>query len=150
MLFNVFKFLIALFGVTTSIALLVIGLVKGDKSRFKHAFYFLTATFISQLVLTGLEFLYYSNKTGKEKQILISAAREAPIGGIWLKLYDDESYSLTNDPRSEGSKGTYTIKNDTLTLFISDTIRTSFIIKEKSLTEIESTGIGGLSIVERH
>ena len=149
MIVSILKMLIGLFGILSTIWFLITGLFKRNSSAYKKAGFSLIATFILVGIISTIELGYYSSKA-KNKKLVLSAGREAPIGGIWLKLYDNKSYTLTYDPRTEGKEGTYQIKNDTLTLFDTDTIRTSFLIKEKSLEEIKNTGIGGLSILEKH
>lgn len=143
MITSILKALIVLVCILSTIWFLILGL-RGNKTGYKKTGLSVILTFVVVNMFTIIEHRIHS----KKPTLLLSASREAPIGGIWLKLYGDTSYTLTYDPRSEGIKGIYKIKEDTLTIFNADTIKASFIIREKLLEELGTTGIGGLTILK--
>ncbi|WP_157963281.1 hypothetical protein [Algoriphagus litoralis] len=84
----------------------------------------------------------------------MSAYREAPIGGIWLAIYTDQTWEIGNSSREITANGTYEIKSDTLILtaaqgtsIIGEIDQTSFIIQSESLIEINNSGILSLEII---
>lgn len=85
--------------------------------------------------------------------LVLSAYREAAIGGIFLGLYDDNSFELGNVSGSYTEKGFYIIKGDTLLLLAGKATKLrkeynqlSFLIQENVLIEIPNTGINFLEI----
>ena len=80
------------------------------------------------------------------------ASREAPIGGILLKLYEDNTFEIGGF-REVKSSGTYELKSDTLLLTATNNpkqngyiTQTSFIIRKGYLEEVEDSGIGFLKV----
>ncbi|WP_339754579.1 hypothetical protein [Algoriphagus aquimarinus] len=113
--------------------------------------FFSTIGVILLIIIVDL-FLFPINQ--KSDQLILSAYREAPLGGIWLALYDDQTWEIGYSSREITSSGNYFIRHDTLTLnaqsgktILQDISKTSFIIDSKNLREIENSGIRALEIV---
>jgi hypothetical protein len=103
------------------------------------------------LILIQETILYPPNP--KIDQLILSAYREAPIGGIWLGVYEDRTWQLGYSSVEITSEGTYQLAGDTLTLIanegttvIGESERTSFLIETKYLVEVENSGIRSLEI----
>ena len=84
--------------------------------------------------------------------MILSAVREASLGGVRLNLYQDRSFELVNVRGKPTSSGTFTLQGDTLTLtattgkIAKDFGQTSFIIEKGVLVEVQNTGINFLEI----
>lgn len=125
---------------------------KSGKLRLAGIVFFSTVGLI--LIITVIEFQVYPNNP-KADQLIMSAYREAPIGGIWLAIYTDQTWEIGNSSREITANGTYEIKSDTLILtaaqgtsIIGETEKTSFIIESESLIEVNNSGIKSLKIME--
>lgn len=148
------KLFVGVLGSLASLFFLITGIFsRHKKDRLKMALWTFTSTVgvILLIVIVDL-FLFPINK--KSDQLILSAYREASLGGIWLALYDDQTWEMGYSSREITSTGNYTIKHDTLTLhaqsgktILKDISNTSFIIDSKNLTEIENSGIRSLEIV---
>lgn len=126
-------------------------LIKRRKARLRNAAISFASAALSLSLLIVAEELIFSYNFKKKEEVLV-ASREAPIGGILLKLYEDSTFEI-GVLREVKSAGTYVLKSDTLFIIGTDnpkqngyTTQTSFIIKEGYLEEIEDTGIGFLEI----
>jgi hypothetical protein len=89
----------------------------------------------------------------KDSSIILYAKRDAPVGGIWLKLKKDYScYFGFYGRGKEPFQGTYNIISDTIKLFFHDTLpssmTTSLLLKKDRLEYIENKGV--LEIVENN
>ncbi|RDC61926.1 hypothetical protein AHMF7616_00515 [Adhaeribacter pallidiroseus] len=126
-------------------------LIKRRKARLKNAaLSFSTGAFALFLLIVAEE-LFFSYNSKNKKEVLV-ASREAPIGGILLKLYEDSTYEI-GVLREVRSAGTFVLKSDTLFITATDhpkqnnyITQISFIIKDGYLEQIENTGIGFLEI----
>jgi hypothetical protein len=81
------------------------------------------------------------------------AWREAPIGGIWLKLFENDKFQLGYLPNDKVLDGNYRIKGDTLFLegdkpigLLNESNKISFLIKKKQLFKIGGNNIAALKI----
>ncbi|WP_207427969.1 hypothetical protein [Pedobacter sp. SYSU D00535] len=97
MITSILKLLIGLIGLLGTVWFLISGL-RGNKTGYKKAGFSLILLFLLTTIISVIEQRLYSNRP-KSQKLLLSASREAPIGGILLKLYADTSYTLTNDQR---------------------------------------------------
>ncbi len=148
------KLLIGLAGLTSTFILLFLSAFKRTRSgklRLAGIVFFSTVGLI--LIITVIEFQVYP-KNPKADQLIMSAYREAPIGGIWLAIYTDQTWEIGNSSREITANGTYEIKSDTLILtaaqgtsIIGEIDQTSFIIQSESLIEINNSGILSLEII---
>lgn len=151
---GIIKFFIGVLGGLVSVIFLLISLFKRKKrGKLKIAAISFLGSILLILIVTLVElFLFPTNK--KTDQLILVAYREAPIGGIWLGLYDDETWELGYSSREITSSGNYIIQHDTLTInaqsgktILKDITETSFIIGSKNLLEIENSGIRSLEIL---
>ncbi|WP_207421374.1 hypothetical protein [Desertivirga brevis] len=149
MITSVLKLLIILIGIPGTIWYLIAGLRGKDNGGYRKAGTLLILTFMLISVISVVEQKLYP-RGQKNADLLLSAGREAPIGEISLKLYRNKTYIIDNSRNSPVSKGSYQVKDDTLTLFAADTVRAYFRIKKNELEEISRTGIGNLAIAEDH
>ena len=148
------KLFVGILGSLASLFFLISSIFsRHKKGKLKIAAWTFTSTVgvILLIVIVDL-FLFPINK--KSDQLILSAYREAPLGGIWLALYDDQTWEMGYSSREITSSGNFTIRHDTLTLnaqsgqtILKDISKTSFIIDSKNLTEIENSGINYLEIV---
>ncbi|MHA7102269.1 hypothetical protein [Roseivirga pacifica] len=135
-------------GLLSTIVALILSLVKEKrKSRLRFARFTFLTTILLTLIITGIEFLLYPiNK--KNDQLILTGFREAPIGGYWLGIYNDSTWEIGNSSREIEIRGTYTVMNDTVTLyttgettFYNGTKVNQLIISKNRLVEVENTGI---------
>ncbi len=153
LLFGLITLLVGLLGLVLTSIFIVLALFKRNAKNWKRVgiSFFGTTALIIILILIQEVFLYPPNP--KIERLVLSAYREAPIGGYWLGLYNDSTWELGNSPREIEVFGTYTIIRDTLNLvasegeiFYNGTTTNTFLINEKELIEIENSGIKWLSI----
>lgn len=147
------KFLLGLVGILATFVFLAIALFsKNKKGKIRTAgiTFFTTATIL--ILITIVEFLIFPINP-KTEQIVLTAYREAPIGGIWLTLYNDNTWEMGYSSREISSNGTYIFENDTLTIYatseegiINNLKKTSFTFNSNKLIEIENSGIRMLEI----
>lgn len=150
---GIFKFLLGLVGVLTTLVFLVLSLFKRTrKGKLQWAGITFFSTVVLIIIMTIIEFLIYPTNP-KLDQLVLTAHREAPIGGYWLGLYDDSTWEFGNSSRELEINGTYTILEDTLNLtttngttFYNGDTTNQFLIHPKDLLEVENTGIRGLKI----
>jgi hypothetical protein len=74
------------------------------------------------LALIILLFLFSCKK---EKEVVLSADREAPLGWIYLNMYDDKSFEFISKGMIRSKDiyaGNYSIKNDTIYFKYKDSI----------------------------
>ncbi len=141
----------------TAVSLLLTGvfllgyLIKRRKARLKNAAISFATGALSLFLLIVAEEMFFSYNSKNKKEVLV-ASREAPIGGILLKLYEDNTYEI-GVLREVKSAGTYVLKSDTLFIAATDNpkqnsyiTQTAFLIKEGYLEQIGNTGIGFLEI----
>tara|TARA_R110002072_G_scaffold216077_1_gene373419 strand:- start:381408 stop:381890 length:483 start_codon:yes stop_codon:yes gene_type:complete len=148
------KLFVGILGTLVSLIFLIITIFsRHKKGKLKIAAwtFFSTIGVILLIIIVDL-FLFPINQ--KSDQLILSAYREAPLGGIWLALYDDQTWEIGYSSREITSSGNYFIRHDTLTLnaqsgktILQDISKTSFIIDSKNLREIENSGIRALEIV---
>lgn len=148
------KLFVGILGSLVSLFFLISSIFsRHKKGKLKITAWTFTSTVgvILLIIIVDL-FLFPLNK--KSDQLILSAYREAPLGGIWLALYDDQTWEMGYSSREITSSGNFTIRYDTLTLnaqsgktILKDISKTSFIIDSKNLTEIENSGINYLEIV---
>jgi hypothetical protein len=148
------KFIIGLVGVIGTLIFLLLSAfkrTKQGKSRLAGITFFSTAVLI--VIISIIEFQVYPTNS-KTDQLLLTAYREAPLGGIWLAIYDDRTWELGYSSREITASGTYQLKSDTLiltaangTTIIGQTERTSFVIESNRLMEVKNSGIRSLEIM---
>ncbi len=92
------------------------------------------------------------NSESSEKEVVLVATREASSGGILLKLFDDKTFEL-GTLRKVRAKGIYKFTADSLFLSTTDNSKllknfskTTFIVKDRHLIEVNNTGIRFLEI----
>lgn len=91
-----------------------------------------------------------SNRSDKEDNLVLYAKREAPLGWLYLKLYNDGKFDFVSKGIRDESvyPGTYRIQSDTILLAFNDTVPKAgddtLIIQNNSLTYANNHG--GLSI----
>lgn len=131
----------------------VAAIVKKNLKNWKRSGISFLATVASVFILIFIQETIIYPPNPKSDQLILSAYREAPLGGIWLGVYNDQTWQLGNSSVEITSEGTYQLTGDTLTLTANEgtTImgefqRTSFIIKPKHLIEIKNSGIWSLEI----
>lgn len=148
------KLFVGILGTSVCLIILIITIFsRHKKGKLKIATWTFSSTIgvILLIIIVDL-FLFPINQ--KSDHLILSAYREAPLGGIWLALYDDQTWEIGYSSREITSSGNYLIRHDTLTLnaqsdktILKDISKTSFIIDSKNLIEIENSGIRSLEIV---
>ena len=115
------------------------------KIRIAGITFFTTAAIV--ILITIVEFFVFPINPRTE-ELVLTAYREAPIGGIWLALYNDNTWEMGYSSREITSNGTYKIENDTLTIYatsgeeiITNLRQTSFTFHSNKLVEIKNSGI---------
>jgi hypothetical protein len=150
---GIVKIFVVLFGVIITLTFLLLRVFKRTrKGKLKLAIISLFSTAAIIGIITLVEFqLFPTNK--KTDKLLLTAYREAPIGGIWLALYNDSTWEIGFSSREITENGTYILRSDTLTLFategtavVGQTTKTSFVIESDRLIEVENSGIKALEI----
>lgn len=148
---SIIVILIIAFGLILTVIFLLSYLIKGKKLRLRKAALSFTTAVFSFLLLIGVEELFFSYNFEDKEEVLV-ASREAPIGGIVLKLYADKTFEIGGF-REVKSIGTFELNSDTLLITSINKkknnkyiTQASFIIKEGYLEEIEASGIGFLEI----
>lgn len=147
------KFFIGFIGVLGTLLFLILALLnRNKKGKLKIAGLTFIISVAIIVLITLVEFLIYPVNP-KTEQLILTAYREAPLGGIWLALYDDETWELGYSSREITSKGTYKFHNDTLTIFaqegqkiVKEIEQTSFTFDSGKLVEIQNSGIKVLEI----
>ncbi|MBF9252619.1 hypothetical protein I2I11_04890 [Pontibacter sp. 172403-2] len=134
-----------------TVVFLVGYLIKRRKARLRNAAISFATAVLSFGLLLVVEELFFSYNFKNKEEVLV-ASREAPIGGILLKLYKDNTFEIGGF-REVKSSGTYELKADTIFLNATDNPKqngyvteTSFIIRKGYLEEVEDTGIGFLEV----
>ncbi len=76
------------------------------------------------LILLFLGIVLFGCGTSKKKHPVLLADREAPLGWVYLKMYDDNSFEfiLTGLRDEDVYPGTYTLKRDTIFFQYRDSI----------------------------
>jgi len=144
---------VSILGIVVTLIFILVAIFKQSSRSWKRAGYSLLAF---GTIVTGL-FLYHKlilfPPNPKVDQLVFSAYREAPIGGIWLGLFDDKTWELGYSSVEITSSGTFDISGDTLKLIategttvIKEFKQTSFIMKPDYLLELKNTGIRSLII----
>lgn len=143
----------AILGIIATLIFTLIAISRRTSKSWAWSGYsfFMSSSIVIMLILIHELILFPPNP--KTDQLVLTAYREAPIGGVWLGLYDDQIWQLGYSSVEITSAGKYQITGDTLTLYadegttiIGEVERTSFIIKSKSLVEIKNSGIRFLEI----
>jgi hypothetical protein len=150
---GIVKFFVGLVGVIATLTFLLLSVFKRTrKGKLKLAIITFFSTVAVIVIITLVEFQLYpiNQKTDK---LLLTAYREAPLGGIWLALYNDSTWEIGFSSREITANGTYELKSDTLTLsategttVVGQTIKTSFVVESDRLIEVENSGIKALEI----
>ncbi|WP_277477160.1 hypothetical protein [Catalinimonas alkaloidigena] len=147
------KFTIGLIGLLLTFVYFIVAVAnKNKREKFKTAakVFFSTAAFV--IIISVIEFLVYPSNS-KSSEIILEAYREAPIGGIWLALYEDKTWELGNSSREVRIKGQYQISGDTLIIIadqeneINADVKRTFVIDRERLIETTKTGIHSLEIL---
>ena len=145
--------LVAVVGVSLTVVYLFSYLRKKEKVKLRNAALTFIASVVLFLTLVTIAANQYPNALPKKEVVLI-AAREAPLGGILLRLYADSTFEIGNS-RKVTSTGVYRLNADTLVItttdnskLLKDISQTSFIIEEEDLVEVNNTGITILEIHE--
>ena len=155
LLFGFIILLTGTIGVLVTLFFAIVALIKRNSANWKSSGISLATTIvvIVSMIFVQETILYPPNP--KIGQLVLSAYREAPIGGIWLGIYDDNTWQLGYSSKEITSEGTYRIFGDTLqlvanngTTVIGDFNQTAFIIKAKSLIELNNSGIRSLEILQ--
>ncbi|KAA5548567.1 hypothetical protein [Adhaeribacter rhizoryzae] len=127
-------------------------LIKRNKAGLRNAAISFAIAALSIGILISVEEIFFSfNRANKEE--LLVASREAPIGGILLKLYTDSTFEIGGF-REVTSTGVYKLKSDTLLSIIPNKeqkqvegfTQTTFIIRGNYLEEVPNKGINFLEI----
>jgi uncharacterized SAM-binding protein YcdF (DUF218 family) len=134
-----------------TVVFLVGYLIKRRKARLRNAAISFATAVLSFGLLLVVEELFFSYNFKNKEEVLV-ASREAPIGGILLKLYADNTFEIGGF-REVKSSGTYELKADTIFINATDNSKqngyvtqTTFIIRKGYLEEVEDTGIGFLEV----
>lgn len=152
-IFGLIILLTGIIGIIVTLTFAVIAIFKRNSKSWKRTGYslLLSGAMVVSLILVHEEILFPPNP--KIEKLVLSAYREAPLGGIWLGVYNDQTWELGYSSVDITSRGTYKLSNDTLTLIategttvIGESELTSFLIKPKHLLEVENTGIKSLEI----
>lgn len=152
-LFSLIILLVGVVGIFVTLAFIIIAITKRKSKYWKKCIYsFLISGVVVILIILVHEVILFPPNP-KLDDLVLSAYREAPIGGYWLGLYQDSTWEFGNSPRELDFNGTYTIHGDTLTLsnspgstFYNGKSSNQFLIQSENLIEIENTGIKGLKI----
>lgn len=147
------KFFIGFAGLLLTFIFLGRALIKRRKrNSLKYAAINFFSTAIIILVITVVEFLLYPTNPKTDK-LLLTAYREAPLGGIWLALYTDQTWELGYSSREITATGTFALSGDTLSIKSKDGSRiigeieeTMFLIHQNNLVELKNSGIKSLEI----
>ncbi len=152
-LFGLLILLVAFVGLITTLTFVVIAIFKKNSKNWKRSGISLATTTLAVIVLILVQETILYPPNPKTEQLLLSAYREAPIGGIWLGVYNDQTWQLGYSSVEITSEGTYEVAGDTITLIaydgttvIGEAERTSFLIEPKYLVEVENSGIRSLEI----
>jgi len=96
---------------------------------------------INRLVITSCVEIHTNN-------VILGASREAPVGGIWLVLFDHEEFELSYSPRKVDYQGTYRLQGDSIMLkkVGENSFRIILIKQGNTLAEMTNTGIYQLEI----
>ena len=145
--------LAGILGIIVTLTFTVIAIIKRSSKNWRRAGFSLlsSGTIVIILILVHEVILFPPNP--KVEQLVLTAYREAPIGGIWLGVYNDQTWQLGYSSVEITSEGTYQLVGDTLTLtaiegttVIGESERTSFIIEPRYLVEVKNSGIRSLEI----
>src|SRR5688572_24886895 len=134
-------------GFVIATLLLLLALFTWKKKYLKY-----TGLFILIISLLGVFSFTIDFFKNRNREVLLTAFREAPLGGVLLTLYSDSTFELSNLMTYETS-GKFAITEDTLFIstngsykLLKNFTETTFLITEKNLVEINNTGIGRLEI----
>jgi hypothetical protein len=105
-------------GLILTVIFLLGYLIKRRKARLRNAAISFASAALSLSLLIVAEELFFSYNSEDKKEVLV-ASREASIGGIVLKLYEDKTFEIGGF-REVKSIGTYYLKSDTLFITASD------------------------------
>lgn len=110
----------------------------------RHILHIVTITLVAFILLPSC------NEIGEGGKTILYAHRDAPIGGLWLDLKDDNNFKC-GYKRGEEYKGTYQMKGDTILLTfhepspIQGAIDSRLLIKGHDLRYLDTQG--GLEIL---
>lgn len=143
----------SILGILVTLYFLLKALFKKSSKYLKNAgISFISTVAFAIFAFLILEFLLFPQNPKKE-QLVLTAYREAPIGGIWLGLYNDMTWEMGNSSREINRYGSYNFINDTLNLtttsavsFHNNSTKIQFIIDNDMLMEVENSGIYRLEI----
>jgi hypothetical protein len=144
--------LIATLGISLTIIILVIGLFGDKKRSIRRASFIFFPTIILVILLTVIDFNNINQEIDKET--LLVAYREAPLGGLALTLYADSTFHLINFDKYE-LEGVFRLKGDTIFIssnkkkkYLKNGNNTAFIIKKNMLIDVGNSGIVFLDLKE--
>jgi hypothetical protein len=153
LLFGLIILLVGTVGLIVTLTFAVIAIFKKNSKNWKRSGISLATTTVAVIALILIQETILYPPNPKIDQLILSAYREAPIGGIWLGVYEDRTWQLGYSSVEITSEGTYQLAGDTLTLIanegttvIGESERTSFLIETKYLVEVENFGIRSLEI----
>jgi hypothetical protein len=139
--------LIMAVGLSFTVVSLIGYLFTKRKVRLRNAAISFASVALSFPVLIVVEELFFSYNSENKKEVMV-ASREAPLGGILLRLYEDSTFEIGGFRQVEVA-GTFGLRSDTLFIIPTDnpkrdkyTTQLSFIIKEGHLEEVEDSGLG--------
>lgn len=140
-------------GIVVTLTFTLIAIFKRTPKNWRRSGISLLSSGIIVIILILIHEVILFPPNPKTEQLVLMAYREAPIGGIWLGVYNDQTWQLGYSSVEITSTGTYQIIGDTLTLIankgtiiIGESERTSFVIEPKYLVEVKNSGIKSLEI----
>lgn len=152
-LFGLIILLVGFLGLFATLTFIIIEIFKRKPKHWKKSIYsfLISGAVVILLILVHEVILFPPNP--KLDDLVLTAYREAPIGGYWLGLYYDSTWEFGNSSREIEFDGTFEIIGDTLFLctssgstFYNGNSSNQFLIQAEDLVEIENTGIKGLKI----
>jgi len=152
-LFGLIILFAGIIGIVVTLMFTLIAIFKRNSKKWRRAgISLVTSTVvIISLILVYETILYPPNP--KIEQLVLFAYREAPLGGVWLGIYEDQTWQIGYSSVEITSEGSYLLNGDTLTLIaspgttiIGESKRISFIIDPKYLVEVKNSGIRFLEI----
>ncbi|WP_205503080.1 hypothetical protein [Rufibacter psychrotolerans] len=150
MLLLLIKFLVAVIGLILIMRHLILGVVQHNNLQIKKSGKLLLVILGFFTLAIALEFAL---KQFRNRGLIMYAWREAPTGGIWLKLYDNQEFHLGYLPTDKEAEGRFKFHGDTLFLeeykpngLLKGGDRTSLIIMNGMLVEIDRKSLGTLEI----
>lgn len=152
-LFLLFIGLVAILGTIVTLVFAVVAIFKRNRKSLKRTGFSLLSTLSIVITLILIHEVILFPPNPKADELILTAYREAQIGGIWLGLYKDSTWEMGNSNRELDQNGIYEIHGDTLILikpkgetFNNGLNVNQFLIEEGDLIEVKNTGIAALAI----